>query len=80
MKFINSGNIGYRYYGAKIALFFNYMIPASIIINDKLLETGMSQIEIGHLMAMFLEEEAFGYVECLKRFEEDAKKQPLATN
>ena len=41
------------------------MKPALIIINDKLLETGMSQIEIDHLMARFLEEEAFDFVECV---------------
>jgi len=40
------------------------MKPALIIINDKLLEIGMSQVEIDHLMARFLEEEAFDFVEC----------------
>lgn len=39
------------------------MIPALIIINDALLSTGMSQIEIDHLMARFLEEEARSYIE-----------------
>ena len=42
------------------------MKPALIIINDKLLESGMDQVEIDHLMARFLEEEAFDYVECIK--------------
>ena len=41
------------------------MIPALIIINDKLLETGMSQIEIDNLMARFLEEEAFDFIKCV---------------
>ena len=53
------------------------MIPALIVINDKLSETGMSQIEIDHLMARFLEEEALDYVECLKQFEEDVKKNTI---
>ena len=49
------------------------MKPALIIINDKLLETGMNQVEIDHLMARFLEEEAFDFVECvnLAKQEED---------
>ena len=38
------------------------MKPALIEINNKLLESGMDQIEIDHLMARFLEEEAFAYV------------------
>lgn len=37
-------------------------IPALIIINGKLLETGMSQIEIDQLLARFLQEEAFDFV------------------
>ena len=41
------------------------MIPALIIINDALLSTGMSQIEIDHLMARFLEEEARNYIEAV---------------
>ena len=47
------------------------MKPALIIINDKLLETGMSQVEIDHLMARFLEEEAFDFVECVEDFKEE---------
>lgn len=39
------------------------MIPALIIINDALLSTGMSQIEIDYLMARFLEEEARDFIE-----------------
>lgn len=42
------------------------MKSALIVIEEKLLETGMEQIEINHLMARFLEEEAFDYVECIK--------------
>lgn len=49
------------------------MKPALIIINDKLLETGMSQIEIDHLMARFLEEEAFDFVECVETIKNDIK-------
>lgn len=41
------------------------MKPALIIINEKLLESGMDQVEIDHLMARFLEEEAQEYVECI---------------
>ena len=41
------------------------MIPALIEINDKLLESGMEQVEIDHLMARFLEEEAFDYVDAV---------------
>ena len=54
------------------------MKPALIIINDKLLESGMDQVEIDHLMARFLEEEAFDYVDCvgefIKEHEEDEKE------
>lgn len=42
------------------------MIPALLIIDEKLKEAGMSQVEIDHLMARFLEEEAFDFVECVK--------------
>ena len=41
------------------------MKPALIEINDKLLELGMEQVEIDHLMARFLEEEAFDYVDAV---------------
>ena len=44
------------------------MIPALIIINDALLSTGMSQIEIDHLMARFLEEEARDFIEAVDFF------------
>ena len=41
------------------------MIPALIVISDKLKETGMDQVEIDHLMARFLEEEAFNFVDAV---------------
>lgn len=47
------------------------MKPALIIINDKLLESGMDQVEIDHLMARFLEEEAFDYVDCISEFQKE---------
>ena len=53
------------------------MIPALIIINDKLLETGMNQVEIDHLMARFLEEEAQDYVDCLNEFIEKHKQSTV---
>lgn len=46
------------------------MIPALLIIDEKLKETGMSQVEIDHLMARFLEEEAVNYVEAMKDIQE----------
>ena len=46
------------------------MKPALIEINDKLLESGMKQVEIDHLMARFLEEEAFDFVECVNEVKE----------
>ena len=46
------------------------MKPALIEINDKLLESGMEQVEIDHLMARFLEEEAFDFVECVNEVKE----------
>lgn len=41
------------------------MIPALFVIEEKLKQTGMDQIEIDHLMARFLEEEAFAYVDAV---------------
>ena len=46
------------------------MIPALLIIDEKLKETGMDQVEIDHLMARFLEEEALNYVEAMKDVQE----------
>lgn len=46
------------------------MKPALIEINDKLIEAGMDQVEIDHLMARFLEEEAFNFVECVQEVED----------
>lgn len=47
------------------------MKPALIEINDKLLESGMDQVEIDHLMARFLEEEAFDFVEAVGKAEDE---------
>ena len=55
------------------------MKPALIIINDKLLETGMSQIEIDHLMARFLEEEAFDFVEYISLYSRETKSNDSFT-
>ena len=49
------------------------MKPALIIINDKLLETGMSQVEIDHLMARFLEEEAFDFVKFINELRNECE-------
>ena len=53
------------------------MATAMKLITDKLLSAGMSMTEIDHLLARFLEEEAFDYVdyisEHLKQFR-DAKE------
>ena len=51
------------------------LVPAMMVIEDKLLETGMSQEEIDYLMSRFLEEEAQTYVECMKLVEEECKKK-----
>lgn len=47
------------------------MTPALLVIDEKLKETGMSQVEIDHLMARFLEEEAFDFVECINFVESE---------
>lgn len=41
------------------------MEPAFMIINNKLLETGMSQEEVDMLMGRFLEEETQEYIDCI---------------
>ena len=46
------------------------MKTALLEINDLLLSTGMSQTEIDHLMAKFLEEEAFDYVDTMNEMQE----------
>lgn len=46
------------------------MKTALLEINDILLSTGMSQTEIDHLMAKFLEEEAFDYVDTMNEMQE----------
>lgn len=51
------------------------MKPALIEINDILLSTGMSQVEVDHLMARFLEEEAEDYVKTLKEVYEEVGKR-----
>lgn len=56
------------------------MKPALIIINDILLESGMDQVEIDHLMARFLEEEAFDYVECINEFINNNSKENIILN
>ena len=38
------------------------MDSALLVITEKLKETGMSTIEVDHLLARFLEEEAFDFV------------------
>lgn len=45
------------------------MIDAMIILNQKLLETGMEQSEIDSLLSRFLSEEAEDYVKVVKAFE-----------
>ena len=49
--------------------------PALIIINDLLLDHGLSQQEIDLLMSRFLEEEALDYVESMKDIEELIEKK-----
>ena len=43
--------------------------PAMMEIDELLQSTGMSETEVDFLMARFLEEEAFDYVECMKLVE-----------
>ena len=42
------------------------MNSALLVITEKLKETGMSTKEIDHLLAKFLEEEAFDYVKYIQ--------------
>ena len=44
-------------------------------IDEILQSTGMSEIEVDYLMARFLEEEAFDYVECMKLVEDKREEQ-----
>lgn len=46
------------------------MQRALIIINNFLLEYGLSQKEINHLLACFLEEEASDYVEAMEKLKD----------
>ena len=50
------------------------------IITEKLISTGMSQTEADHLLARFLEEEAFDYVEYIKLHLEENQNQPISQN
>ena len=52
-------------------------IPALVVIEEKLLGTGMSQEEVDFLISRFLQEEAFTYVECVQIAEEKAKEQVI---
>jgi len=56
------------------------MKNALLIINEKLLATGMTQDEIDELMGRFLEEEAFDYVattaRTLKKFFKEDDNTP----
>ena len=51
------------------------MDSALLVITEKLKEAGMSTIEIDHLLARFLEEEAFDFVKyihaCMDEYELD---------
>ena len=51
------------------------MKPAMIIVNEKLLSTGMSQEEVDMLMGRYLEEEAQDYVECMNIIKEQFKSK-----
>ena len=42
------------------------MDPVLEELTDILLSTGMSQSEVDHLLARFLEEQAYDYVRCMK--------------
>lgn len=47
------------------------METALSIITDRLVSTGMTEIEAEHLLARFLQEEAFQFVECMNLYQED---------
>ncbi len=50
------------------------------VITEKLISTGMSRTEADHLLARFLEEEAFDYVEYMKLHLEEDQNQPVSEN
>lgn len=58
------------------------MIPALLIIDEKLKKAWMSQVEIDHLMARFLEEETFSFVECIEiaRNETNSSKEKIVVH
>ena len=49
------------------------MKSALIIITEKILNTGMSKDEVDHLLALFLQEEAFDFIKyihsCMNEYE-----------
>ena len=44
-------------------------------LNEHLLSSGMDQNEIDHLLARFLEEEAYEYVECMEYMKDMLKRK-----
>ncbi len=44
------------------------METAMDILTDRLVSTGMTEIEVDHLLARFLQEEAFDYVEYVESY------------
>lgn len=44
-------------------------------LNKLLLSTGTDQNDIDHLLARFLEEEAYEYVECMEYMKEELRKR-----
>ena len=50
------------------------MESALLILRHRLMLTGMSQDEADQLLALFLQQEASGYVECMKIMKEDPER------
>ena len=50
------------------------MESALLILRHILMSTGMSQDEADKLLALFLQQEAFEYVECMKLMTEDPER------
>ena len=44
------------------------METASDILTDRLLSTGMTEVEVDHLLARILQEEAFDYVDYIESY------------
>ena len=40
-------------------------LTALEVLNARLLSSGMDQVDVDHLLARFLEEEAYDYVDCM---------------